>query len=347
MELKEFIMSLSSLMSISGYEKASDSELYALVGDDFDECFTDAMNNHFFVKKCGKENAPRILVDTHYDEIGMIVRGITDDGFVSVAPIGGVDTRILQAGEVVIYGKQKVYGVVCSTPPHLMQAEDADKLKPIDELYIDTGIPGDELREMIRLGTPVGFKPAYTELLNNRIYGKGFDDKACGAAALYALINTPREELAGDVYVMLSSQEEVGLRGARVGGFGINPDYALVVDVTFAYTPDADIRKDICLESGVCVVLSPVTHRDLSRMAIDLCKEQEIKYTVEVSTKGTGTNANVMGITREGIPTALVGLPIKSMHSSAELLSVEDAQSLAQFTRAFITSNKIAEVYGK
>lgn len=338
---------LPSLMSVSGYEKASDKELYELVGEEFDECFTDALNNHFFVKKCAKESAPKILIDTHYDEIGMIVSGISDDGFVSVAPIGGVDTRILQAGEVIIYGKEKIYGVVGSTPPHLAQPGDADKLKSIEELYIDTGIPGDELREMVRLGTPVGFKPVYTELLNERICGKSFDNKACAASALYAVATTPKEELAGDVYVMLSSQEEVGLRGAKVGGFGIDPDYALVMDVTFAYTPETDIRRDICLESGVCITLSPITDRKLTNMAIEMCKEKEIKYTLEVATKGTGTNANVMGITKAGVPTALASLPIKSMHSPSEVMSLEDAQSLADFTRAFVTSTKIAEVFGK
>lgn len=347
MELKEFITSLASLMSVSGYEKVSDSELYALVGEELDECYTDALNNHFFVKRSGRENAPRILVDAHYDEIGMIVRDITEDGFVSVAPIGGVDTRILQAGEVIIYGKEKVYGVVCATPPHLSQPGDQDKLKSIDELYIDTGIPGEELREIIRLGSPVGFKPVYTELLNNRICGKSFDDKSCAAAALYAVINTPREELSGDVYVMLSSQEELGLRGARVGAFGIAPDYALAMDVTFAYTPDTDVRREISLDSGVCITMSPITDKGLTRMSIELCREKGIKYTLEAATKNTGTNANVLGIAREGIPTVLANLPIMSMHSPAELLSVEDAQALADFTRAFVTSTKIAEVYGK
>lgn len=347
MELKQLMAALPSLMSVSGYEKASDKELYELVGEEFDECFTDALNNHFFVKKCGKENASKILLDAHYDEIGMIVSRISDDGFVSIAPIGGVDTRILQAGEVIIYGKEKVYGVIGSTPPHLAKPGEADKLKSMDELFVDTGIPGEELREIIRLGSPVGFKPIYTELLNDRICGKSFDDKACAAALLYAVANTSRDQLAGDVYVMLSSQEEVGLRGAKVGGYGIDPDYALVTDVTFAYTPDTEIRKDVCLESGVCITLSPVTNRELTRMAIDMCKEKEIKYTLEVATKGTGTNANVMGITREGIPTALASMPIKSMHSPSELLSMEDAQSLADFTRGFITSTKIAEVFGK
>ncbi|MBE6693427.1 MAG: M42 family metallopeptidase [Ruminococcaceae bacterium] len=347
MELKELMTALPALMSVSGYEKASDRELYELVGEHFDECFTDALNNHFFVKRSGKENAPKILIDSHYDEIGMIVTRISDDGFVSVAPIGGVDTRILQSGEVIIYGKEKVYGVIGSTPPHLAQPGDADKLKSMEELYIDTGIPGEELREIVRLGSPVGFKPVYTELLNDRICGKSFDDKACAASVLHAVMNTPREELVGDVYVMLSSQEEVGLRGARVGGFGIYPDYALVLDVTFAYTPDTEIRKDVCLESGVCITLSPITDRRLTRMAIDMCREREIKYTLEAAPKGTGTNANVMGITREGIPTALASIPIKSMHSPSELLSMEDARSLADFTVGFITSTEIAEVFGK
>ena len=336
MELKDMIIALCSIMSVSGHEMKEDDKLMALLADSFDECMTDALHNHIFVKRSAKANAPKILIDTHFDEIGMIVSGISKDGFVSVAPIGGLDTRILQAGEVIIYGKEPIYGVIASTPPHLQKPTDADKLKPIEELYIDTGIPKEELEELVSLGAPVGFKPIYTELLNGRITGKGFDDKACAACAALAVANTAREELAGDVYLVLTAQEEVGLRGAKVAGFGVSPDYALVLDVTHASTPDNDVRKDIALGTGVAVCRSAITDRRLTDAVENICRDKEIEYSVEVSPMSTGTNANVLGITADGIPTALVSLPIKSMHSSAEMLALEDAEALQKFVGEFI-----------
>lgn len=336
MELKDMIISLCSIMSVSGHETREDDKLTALLSNGFDECITDALHNHIFVKRSAKENAPKILIDTHFDEIGMIVSGISKDGFVSVAPIGGLDTRILQAGEVIIYGKEPIYGVIASTPPHLQKPTDADKLKPIEELYIDTGIPKEELEELVSLGAPVGFKPIYTELMNGRIFGKGFDDKACAACAASAIFSTAREELAGDVYLVLSAQEEVGLRGAKVAGFGVSPDYALVLDVTHASTPDNDVKKDIALGTGVAVCRSAITDRRLTDAVENICRDKEIEYSVEVCPMSTGTNANVLGITADGIPTALVSLPIKSMHSSAETLALEDAEALRKFVGEFI-----------
>lgn len=347
MQLKELMISLCSLMSVSGYENMYDEKLMSLVGSGFDESYTDALHNHVFIKRSGKEHVPKILIDTHFDEIGMIVTRIHDSGFLSIAAIGGVDTRILQAGEVIVYGKRPIYGVIASTPPHLQKSADSEKLKPIDELYIDTGLTKSELEELVRIGSPVGFKPVLLKLANKRLCGKGFDDKACAACAIAALMNVPREKLAGDVYLLLSAEEEVGLRGAKVGGFGIDPDYALVLDVTHAHTPDSDVSKDLSIGNGISVTMSSVTDKRLTSMLMELCRVSEIKYNVEVSPMSTGTNANVIGITAEGIPTILVNLPIKSMHSSAEVLGLDDAGELQTLVERFVCSDDIAEVFGR
>ena len=136
MELKNTIISLSSLMSITGSEGYSKDKLIEIIGGVFDESYTDKIGNHIFIKRCGKENAPKILIDCHFDEIGMVVSGIKEGGFLSVAAIGGVDTKILQSSEVIIYGEREVYGVIASTPPHLMKPSDKDSVKTIDQLII-------------------------------------------------------------------------------------------------------------------------------------------------------------------------------------------------------------------
>lgn len=347
MELKERITSLCALMTVSGSETYSTAAVTDLYGTDFDEHRVDALGNHLFIKRCGKPKAPAILVDTHFDEIGMMVTGIKDGGFLSVTAIGGVDTRILQSSEVVVYGKETLYGVIGSTPPHVQKPGDSQKLTPMEELFVDIGYPEEEAKELVPLGTPVGFKPLYTELLNDRLCGKAFDDKACAACALEAVIRTPAAELAGDIYVLLSACEEVGGRGAAVAGFGIRPDYALVVDVTHAAVPEVKDEYLSPMDSGVVITHSAVTDRRLTRMTVELCREGEIPYTVDAAPGNTGTNANVLGNCAEGIPTVLVSLPIKSMHSATEVLSLHDAEALTHTIRAFVASEKIKEVFAR
>ncbi len=347
MNLKETILSLCGLMSVSGNEKVAAAELEAIVGSVFDEHRVDPMGNHLFIKKCGRENAPKILLDAHFDEIGMMVTGIKEGGFVTVTNVGGVDTRILQAGEVVIYGKEPVYGVFTSTPPHFRKPGEADKLSPMDQLYIDTGYSKEALEELISLGTPVGFKPVYGELMNGRIYGKAFDDKACGACVVWALSDIPADELAGDVYFLFSAEEEVGSRGAAAAAFGVRPDYALIMDVTHAAVPEVTERPLSPFDSGVVVEVAAATDRKLTFMVKDLCDKGEIPYTIQACPGNTGTNANVLGMSIDGIPSVLCSLPLKSMHSAAEVISLKDAEALGNLTKAFVTSNEIAEVYAR
>ena len=347
MTLKELIISLASVMSVSGNERKSGEELKALIGGVFDDCKTDALGNHLFIKKCGRPNAPKILVDTHFDEIGMMVTGIKEGGFLSVINIGGVDTRILPASEVIVYGKEPVYGVFAAKAPHLSSPADREKLTPLSDMLIDTGYTKEELEELCPIGTPVGFKPIYAELLNDRLAGKAFDDKACGACAVFGIDAVQRRDLAGDVYFLFSAYEETGMTGARVAGFGIRPDYALVLDVTHASVPEAKDRYLPEFGSGVAIAASPVTNRRLTRMVTELCKSANVPYTVDACPGGTGTNANVLGISAEGIPTALCSLPLKSMHTSAEVLSMDDARALSRVVSLFIKSKEISEVFGK
>ncbi len=347
MTLNELIVSLCGLPTVSGSERRSTEALRGLIGAAFDEMQVDALGNHLFIKRCGRQDAPKILIDTHLDEIGMMVNGYRDGGFLTVANVGGVDTRILPAGEVVIYGKETLYGVVAAEPAYLLPAADAEKLKPITEMVIDTGYSKEELERLVPLGTPVGFKPVYGQLADGRIYGKAFDDKACGACAVFGIDAVPRNELAGDVYFLFSTFEEIGSMGARVASFGIRPDYALVMDVTHAATPDAKERSLSPMGSGISIATAVICDRQLTRMSMELCRAAHIPFVPEAAAGSTGTNANVVNNAAEGIPTVLWSMPIKSMHSAAEILAMEDAKALSQGVREFVRSRRIAEVFGR
>ena len=343
MKLKELIISLSSLMSVTGNERYSADKLKSLVGDLFDDCYTDKIGSHVFIKRCGRENAPKIMIDCHFDEIGLIVYDIHEGGFLSVANIGGVDSKILQSAEVIIYGKREVYGVICSTPPHLTNPKDADKAKEIGAIRIDTGLTKEELEEICPIGTPIGFKPQYTELLGGRLAGKAFDDKACGACAVFAVANTPRENLAADVYVTLSAMEETNrLGGVSASTFAIDPDYAMTIDVGFARTPGTKDLETSKMGEGISITASASTHRGLTELCEKLCDKHEIPYTVLASPMGTGTNATSVNLVGLGIPVVDVGLPLASMHTYVEVISMTDALTLCDLVRAFICDKDIA-----
>jgi len=347
MELKKLLTEIPAIMSITGYTMQAGDKLRALIGDVFDESYTDAVGNHVFVRRCGRDNAPKILIDTHFDEVGMMVTGVHEGGFVSIANVGGLDMRIMQAAEVTIYAEDReIYGVIVSTPPHLTKGGEAKKLKEITELYIDTGYSKEELEKYVHLGTPVGFRAIYRELLNNKISGKAFDCKACGASAVDAVANTPREELAGDVYVVFSNFEETGARGAGAANavYSVDPDYAMVADVTHAVMP-GDSNKEPKMGEGISITLSPITNRKRCNMLIAAAKEKDMKVQRETVTRHTGTNTMDVNLVRAGVPTVDVGLPLKNMHTYNEVVCVDDAQSLSNLMKIFITSKEIAEVF--
>lgn len=347
MDLKQRIISMAGIMSISGFEAKAGAALAEQLDGVFDEIVTDSVGSHICIRRCGRPDAPKILIDAHFDEIGMLVTEILDGGFLRVINVGGLDTRILQAAEVLIYGTETIYGVIASTPPHLLKPGEGKKLKPVNELLIDTGYDREELEKIVRIGTPVGYVPHYTELLDGMLAGKGMDDKACVAAAVHALANLDRAEMAGDVYLLLAAQEETSMVGAATASLRIDPDYALVIDVTHGKAPDASGRSVFPLGEGLVISLSAVTDRRLTRQLMETCREQEIKFTRHVESSSTGTDANITQLVGCGIPTVVASLPLRSMHTYHEVLSLDDAESLVKLVTAFVCDKKIAEVFAR
>ncbi len=349
MNIKELTIALSSMMTVSGHECESTEKLFGLIGEHFDEYRRDAVGNHILIKRAARENAPTAFIDAHFDEIGMIVSDINDGGFLSATSIGGIDPAILQASEVRIYGKEEIHGIITSTPPHLSSAGDKEKLKAVDELYIDTGYSKEELCELVRIGDAIGFAPNYYELGKESgcIAGKSFDDKACAAAAIYGIAKTEREKLAANVVLSLSCHEEtINRGGVAPAAFGTMPDYAMVIDVNFARDPNTKKNESIEMGEGVSVSLSAVTDKKLTYMTLDLCCEKGIKHQKVVAASSTGTNATALNLVCGGVPVVDVGLPLKNMHTPAEVINICDSETLATLVSEFISSEKIAEVFG-
>lgn len=350
MELKELIISLSSIMTISGFESRSAGEVEALVGEYFDECRRDNVGNVCFIKRSTRplaegERRAKILIDAHFDEVGMIVTDIKEGGFLTVTSIGGIDSSLLQASDVVIYGKEKIFGVVASTPPHLSSPDDRNKLKRVDELLIDTGYSKESLEKLIRVGTPVGYANVYSDLKNGKICGKALDDKACAACAIYALANIPSDELYGDVYMLLSIFEETGGGGVVPAAFGIEPDYAMVIDVDLAAVPDAKKPTSIEMSKGPSITYTTATDLALTKMLHSAAKDAEIPTQKFVSAASTGTNSVRLHLTGNGVPVVDVGLPLAFMHSATEIVDMVDCESLVNLVKVFVKDEYIGKEY--
>ena len=274
--------------------------------------------------------------------------GICEGGFLSFVPIGGVDPAILQACDVIVYGEKEIRSVVTSTPPHLAKRKTRTNIPTQTSCISTPDIPRTN-KKLVKIGTPVGFAPVWTELAGGRLAGKSFDNKACAACALFAVMSVPKCELAGDVFVLLSCFEETarGGGGVTAGAFGIYPDYALVIDVNLAKVPDVPERETVPMGEGVSVSLSAVTDRKLTARVIEMCEKEKIRFTKCVSASSTGTNAVPLNLVGEGIPVCDVGLPLKGMHTFGETIDLGDANELVRLVSAFLRSEKIAEEFKK
>lgn len=342
----DILRTLCEVMTVSGNEQNAMETLQTRFSGDFDEISRDNARNILLTKKSARENAPRILLDAHLDQVGMIVSTITDDGFCTVLPIGGLDRQILPGARFLIYGRSRTIPAYIAAYP--ADCGFPDGVPAMDALRLDTGCTKAQLTEMgIGVGTFVGYGAEITELLNRRIIGCGFDDKACAAGLLSAVLDTKPEELQFDVTVCLSAGEEIGAAAANCAAFGVRPALAIVTDVNFAETPGMAKTESSPIGDGPMTSLSAVTDRHLTRRILALAGEKDIPLNPVVESTSTGTNANTVFFCADGIPIAVVSIPLGCMHSYSEYLSLDDGEAFAELIGAILTDAVLAETYGK
>ena len=338
LDLKNTLKELCDIAGPSGFEPEIARYCAKLLREYMDEVHIDRASNVIALRRCGRENAIKLLFDAHIDEIGMIITGI-EEGFLRFAAIGGVDPRMLVAREVRIMTEPPIVGVVCATPPHLLSGTERDKAMEIKDLYIDAGFSHREAVRRIKTGTPAVFCGETVELAANSVSGKAMDDRACFLTILRALELLEDVSLNADLYVLASSQEEIGGRGAKTGVFGIAPDYCVAVDVTHAHTPDASRDKTLKPGGGPAIGIGPNMTRSMSDALVKAASDNNIPCQLEVMEGSSGTNGWTFQISREGIPTAVVSVPLKYMHTPVETVLISDIEStarlLAEFTRRF------------
>ena len=342
--IKSFIKRLVEIPTVSGYEIINAQkvllECTEYVGDDFTESRITKSGSIVLEKKCGKKGAKRLCFDAHLDTIGFAVSEICERGFVRLAPLGGIDTNLLPSSEVVICGKENIRGVFSSIPPHLSRS---DSLPEASELLCDTGIQDEKkLKELINVGTPCTFYPAFTSLLNNRISCPGLDDKCCIASCMEAALLLKNVHLENtDIIIYLSSGEERGGKGSHRMWEEIHPDACIVLDVNFAREKQSVNGEYGELGLGAMLSVSSVVSKEMTELVQQTARENGLKLQTVCEMTSTGTNADVCARTGLGVATAVLSVPLKYMHSFTECISLEDVAEAGKILA------KTAELYDK
>lgn len=287
-------------------------------------------------KKCGKPGAKRIMLDAHLDQIGLMVTKIDDNGFVHFCNHAGVDPKVLPGSQVIIMGKQTFKGVISAKPPHLLTADEREKPIKIEDMTIDVGLPAEKIKELIRIGDKIALDSNMGEMLNHCITGRSLDDRAGCAVLLSVLDMLQQESLSMDVFIVLSSGEEFGGYGAVGAALEVMPDEAIVLDVSHADMPAS--RSEDCgkLGQGVMIGISPVLDRGLTAQLFALARERMIAYQSEAMGGNTYTNADGIVPLCGGIPTALLSIPLRYMHTPQEVISLGDMVSVRTLLLAYL-----------
>lgn len=331
-ELKNMIIELSQANGTPGLENEIAQKIAVFLPEGM--IVKKDRNNNVIASFSGKGKT--YLLDAHADRIGLIVTAIADGGFLRVAKCGGMDARVLAAQDVMVWGRKPVYGVITSTPPHLQSAEDAGKAKDFDDILVDTGLSKEEASELISPGDRITVKSPVCELMNNRISCPALDDRAGCAVIIRAAELVMADKNAPNLKLLFSAQEETGGTGAVTGSFGIDADECISVDVSFADAPDMPSKKCGKLDKGPMIGFSPVLSYEISRKLESVAKENSIPFQPELMSDATGTNADHIALSRGGIKTGLVSIPLRNMHTGVEVVSVADVENCAQLIAKYI-----------
>ncbi|MBP7216000.1 MAG: M42 family metallopeptidase [Candidatus Omnitrophica bacterium] len=315
---------------ISGYEGGIAAIMSAELKKSCDDVKLDAFGNVIARKGKGKH---KIMLAAHMDEVGLLVKYITKEGYVHFVKVGGVDDRILPAQRVVVKAKKgDCLGVIGAKPPHLLKDEDRNKPLKYEDMFIDIGCKSkEEAEKRVAIGDMVIFEPNAGVLHENLYYGKAVDNRI-GCFALLKIMQTLKAK--AEVYAVATVQEEVGLKGARTSAFRVSPDFALAIDTNVAGdTPQISERESgLKLGAGAGITIIEASGRGLivnekiKEALVSTAKQHKIKYQISVI-EGGMTDGAMIYMNKEGVPTGVVSIPCRYIHSPTGVFNIEDVEA--------------------
>lgn len=316
---------------IPGYESEIAKIMHAELKKVCDDVRIDDFGNVIARKGKGKK---KIMIAAHMDEVGFLVKHITKEGFLNFIKVGGIDDRILPAQKVIVKAKKgDLFGVIGTKPPHLQKDEDRKHPLKYEDMFIDIGCPNkEEAQKKVEIGDVIVFEPNSGVLNGKLYYGKAVDDRI-GCFALIKIMAKLKEARA-EVYAVATAQEEVGLKGARTAAFGIDPDFAIAVDTTIAGdTPQISERESaLKLGAGVAITIieasgrGVIVNEKIKDLLIGTAKANRIKYQIDII-EGGMTDGAMIYMNREGVPTGVLSIPTRYIHSPTGVFHIDDVDS--------------------
>ncbi len=340
-DILPFLKSLLSVSGLSGFEgpaaRLIEEKWHPLV----DEIQVGRVGSlHGLKKGSGREPRPSLMIAAHMDAIGLMVSQI-QDGFLHVTNLGGIDIRVLPGLEVTVHASgsgEKLPGVIAMPPSQLLPEKEGEGVIALKHLLVDTGLTAREVEKKVQVGDLVSFANEPLMLAGDVLSGHSVDNRASVAALTVCLEELQKKSHAWDVWAVATVQEEVTYLGAYGSAFQIRPQLAIAVDVTFAKGAGVDGWETFEMGTGVCLGIGPNLHPFLLARLKEVAERMEIPWSLDVMPAHSGTDAYALQVTAEGIPTALVEIPIRYMHTPVESVSLKDIQRAGRLLAELIAS---------
>jgi len=334
----KFLKNLIEAPSPSGFESPASKIWREYLKPHVSEVRGDVYGNSIAV--VNPEGSPKIMLCGHIDEVGFMVNYINDEGFLYMSAIGGVDPLIALGRDVIIHNKNgPVRGVTGRIPTHLQNDEEEEEIK-LHKIYVDIGaLDRENAFEMVSVGDPVTFDVGFRELSNGRIVARGLDDRMgawCVAEALMELVRS--DKLSAAVYGVATVQEEIGTSGAIISSFALGPKAAVAIDATHATDiPDVTKEKtgDVQLGGGPTISVGSLMHRKVREMLKEAAENNRIPNQIVTAPCWSGTDADVISVSRSGIPSGLVSVPNRYMHTPVEMIQLDDLENTVKLLVAW------------
>jgi putative aminopeptidase FrvX len=341
MKIFKLLKTLSETPGPSGFERRIADQISQIWEPFVDKITTDRVGSVFAVKSgSGTEPRPQLLLAAHMDEIGLMVTEVVNRdayGFLRVTNVGGVDIRHLYSQPVVVHGRRDIHGVLASLPARMLPSERRNGPFGFEDLVVDPGLPMEILQELVDIGDFISFRQPLRKLMGKNVTGKALDNRASVAAVIICLEELQDRNHEWDIVAAATAQEETRLLGAYTGAFLQEPDAAVAIDVTFAKGAGLSEQGHPELNSGPGLYIGPNVHPGMYKALKSAAEAIEMDVSVGTHTRGSGTDAFGIQVARSGVPTGLVSIPLRYMHTMVETVNTKDVERTGRLLAEFIT----------